>query len=449
MRFDRGTIVLDGLPRSEPAIPDAIWDERSGLWRAPAFRHDRLVATLRERGHTLDSALESNLRMETGPWQRPELRPYQEEAIQSWNAFGRKGVVVLPTGAGKTRVAIAAAASVRASCLVLCPTRALMAQWQRELGRWYGGPIGMIGDGENDLQKVTIITFESAWRHLDRVGDRFELVVVDEAHHFQGGSRSEALEMLPASMRLGLSATPPDPGTPGAERLADLLGPTVCELGVCDLVGTYLADYDRVYLGVKLTDEEREEYETEYANFSVMRRAWLRANPDADWATFMRAMARIPDGRKAIDGYQRAVKIASLPQAKRALTTRLLSRHADTKTLVFTALADHAYDISLDNLIPVITAEIGRAERAEILSKFGQGKVRAVVSARVLNEGIDVPDASVAIVVAGALGKREYIQRIGRVLRPRPGKRAIIYELATTGTLDDERARARRRRFAA
>jgi superfamily II DNA or RNA helicase len=321
-----------------------------------------------------------------------------------------------------------------------------MAQWKRELEPWYGGPIGMVGDGTYEVEKVTVITFESAWRYMDRLGDRFNLIVADEVHHLQSGSRSEALEMLVAPMRLGLTATAPEPGTPGDERLRELVGPIVCELGVGDLIGTYLADYENVRLGVRLENDERDEYLRRYAPFAEMRRTWLRANPGTDWETFIRALARSQQGRDAMAGYQRAIAIASLPRAKRLLTTRLLARHRGMKALVFTALADHAYDISLDNLIPVITAEIGRSERADILSKFAEGKLRAVVSARVLNEGIDVPDASVAIVVAGSLGKREHIQRIGRVLRPRPGKRAIIYELVTTGTLDDARARARGKR---
>lgn len=105
----------------------------------------------------------------------------------------------------------------------------------------------------------------------------------------------------------------------------------------------------------------------------------------------MQELARTADGRQMIRDYQRAVQIASLPAAKRELTTHLLQRHRDTRTLVFTALAEHAYAISMDNLIPVITAEISRGERAEILARFGEGRLRALASARVLNEGIDVP----------------------------------------------------------
>jgi superfamily II DNA or RNA helicase len=117
--------------------------------------------------------------------------------------------------------------------------------------------------------------------------------------------------------------------------------------------------------------------------------------------------------------------------------------------LVFTADNAAAYAIAREHLIMPITCEIGRRERERALLAFREGKLRALVSARVLNEGIDVPDADVAIIVGGALGEREHVQRIGRLLRPVPGKRAIVYELVTLSTSEARRAAERRRALAA
>jgi superfamily II DNA or RNA helicase len=444
--FDQGTLRLEGLAQGNNGVPGALWDQRTGCWRAPAYRYAQLAATLRADGRAFETTLDRHVPSE-GRWETPPLRPYQEDALDGWRASAHRGLVVLPTGAGKTRIAIAAIAEANTSSVVLCPTRALLAQWQQELQRWYSGPIGVVGDGAFDLQPITVMTFESGWRHLDRLGDRFHLVVADEVHHLSSGSRSEVLEMLPAERRLGLTATPPEAGGPGYARLGELIGPVVYEMGVGDLVGTWLADYQAIRRGVRLTDEERNRYDADYIPFAETRRVWVRAHPGEDWPAFMKSLASTRQGREVLEGYHRASSLASCPDAKRKLVSRLLDRHRDTKTLVFTAFADHAYDISRDNLIPVITAEIGRAERTEILARFADGSLRAVVSARVLNEGIDVPDATVAIVVAGTLGVREHIQRIGRVLRPRPGKKALIYELVTNATIDDIRAQGRKRRY--
>jgi superfamily II DNA or RNA helicase len=113
------------------------------------------------------------------------------------------------------------------------------------------------------------------------------------------------------------------------------------------------------------------------------------------------------------------------------------------------ASTDDAYAIALEHLVPVLTAETSRSERREILERYRDGRYRALASACVLNEGVNVPDARVAIIVAGRFGRREHVQRIGRVLRPAPGKVALVYELVTSETVDDGRARARWRRFAA
>ncbi len=437
--FDHGTLRIAST--GAHAIPHVLWDERVRALRAPAFRHREVVASL--GASTLDDAVEGRIRRPTGPWLAPTLRDYQQDALGSLRAFGGRGVAVMPTGSGKTRLAIAFLAEERIPSLILAPTRALVEQWRTELRRWYGGPIGVVSDGERQLEDVTVMTFASAYRTLDECGDRFGAIVVDEAHHFAGGSQAEALEMCVAHARLGLTATAPAAGSNGASRLNELIGPVICEIEASELIGTHLSPLTHVRIAVRLTPEEWAEYGPGYARFAELRAAFFRGQPEADWQQCLHALGKTEAGRDAMRGYQRAVAIASFPRAKREAVTRLLGRHAADKTLVFTATAEDAYVVARDNLVPVITAEVGRAERTEILARFRDGRFRAIVSARVLNEGIDVPDAAVAILVAGAQGRREYVQRIGRILRPAPGKSAVAYELVATGTLDDARARGR------
>jgi superfamily II DNA or RNA helicase len=122
----------------------------------------------------------------------------------------------------------------------------------------------------------------------------------------------------------------------------------------------------------------------------------------------------------------------------------LLDRHGAARVLIFTADNASAYTIAREHLIMPLTCDIDRQERDQVLDAFRQGQLRALVSSRVLNEGLDVPDADVAVIVGGALGEREHVQRIGRLLRPTPGKRALVYELVTRQTLEVSQAWRRR-----
>ncbi len=384
-----------------------------------------------------------------GEWVRPTLRPYQEHAVDAWLGFGRRGIVCLPTGSGKTRVAIAELADQRVSALILCPTRALLGEWRRTLCRWYSGAIGQVGDGEERIEAVTVMTFESAHRKLGELAHLFEMIVVDEVHHFAGGVRAETLATSPAAARLGLTATAPPEGSAGSERLTELVGPIVCEVSMTSLLGTHLAKLETVCLRVLLDEDERSLYLRHYRPFADLYAAFARSFPAAEWSAFVDSLSKSAAGRRALEGYHLANRVASFPKAKRALVASLLRKHQSDKTLVFTAFAEDAYAVAKDALVPVITAEVSRAERENVLSRFREGRYRAVVSARVLNEGIDVPDANVAILVGGMLGGREYVQRVGRVLRPGPAKHALAYELVTLGTVDDRRARNKRRRLAA
>jgi superfamily II DNA or RNA helicase len=112
--------------------------------------------------------------------------------------------------------------------------------------------------------------------------------------------------------------------------------------------------------------------------------------------------------------------------------------------LVFTRDTEMAYRLSRELLVPAVTYKTPKEERAEVLRAFREGRYRVIVASTVFDEGVDVPDASVAIVVGGYGTSRQLIQRLGRVLRPKGGKRALLIELVTKGTAD-YRLSARRR----
>jgi superfamily II DNA or RNA helicase len=193
---------------------------------------------------------------------RREPYPHQAEAIEAWKAGKHRGVVALPTGAGKTWVAMMAIDAVRRSTLVVAPTLDLVRQWYDQLKVAFDAPVGVVGGGTYDVQPLTVITYDSAWSHMEHLGNRFGLVVFDECHHLPSDTYSLAASMCLAPFRLGLSATPERQDGRHVE-LDTLIGPLVYRRDVVELAGEYLADYETIQVTVPLTDAERAYYEEE------------------------------------------------------------------------------------------------------------------------------------------------------------------------------------------
>jgi len=429
---------VDGAVGSEEPsrIPGATWDDEMRAWRLPAERYRDLAVRLADDQVQIPDISRIGQRPTL-----PALRWYQTTALARWRTAGCRGVIALPTGAGKTLVALAAIAELATPTLVVVPTRVLLDQWARTLAACWPATIGRLGDGDHRVEPITVSTYASAIGWVPKIGDRFGLVIVDEAHHVGAWCPSEILEMLVAPARMGLTATPPAPG--GA--LADRIGPVVYSLGVDDLAGDALADYEVVSVPIALERAERERYRAQRGRFAhVYARHARREGGEVTWHRFVQIASRSSEGREALAAWRDYRAIVSYPAGKRAALRDLLARHAGSRTLVFTADNATAYQIARELLVVPVTHEIGRAERAAVLARFRAGEISVLVSSQVLDEGVDVPDADVAIIVGGTSSPRRHIQRIGRVLRPREGKRAVIYELAVLETTEVDYVRRRR-----
>jgi superfamily II DNA or RNA helicase len=439
--FEQGTLLIRG-DRSLSLPAAFVWDPRVDAWRAPPHRWRDVRAALKERGMIDEVRHAAAANRPIAPRHAIQLRPYQEAAISAWEIGGRRGLLVMPTGSGKTRAAIAAIARTRVPALCIVPTILLLEQWRDLLAAAFGMKIGALGGGDRELEPITVSTFESAYRHMANIGNRFGLLVVDEAHHFGERIRDEAIEMSIAPYRLGLTATPPTEPRQCA-RLFDLIGPIMYELSIPELAGGYLAPFQRIVLGVDLSPEERSAYDRDRERFLTAFRHFRRLAPEAGWSDFARFAKSSEPGRAAMAAHTRMRRLISYTRGKSQLVSRLLARHAAGRTLIFTADNEATYAVAREHLVMPITCEIGRKERDEAFVAFRAGNLRALVSARVLNEGIDVPDADVAIVVSAAFGEREHVQRVGRLLRPREGKQATVYELIARDTVEEQRAEKR------
>jgi superfamily II DNA or RNA helicase len=441
LRFDRGTIVFDRVSSGEdPAIlVGATRDHELGAWRLPA---DQLSGA-RVRLSAANVRVSDEVRTEllAGEWSLPSLRWYQQRAIAAWRAAGERGVIALPTGSGKTVVALGAIAALGVAALVIVPTRVLLDQWARAIAAAWPHDVGRLGDGDHVVAPITVATYASALVHAPRIGDRFGLVVVDEAHHVGAWCPGEIFEMAVAPARLGLTATPP----PAGGALEHHVGGVVYALGVADLVGDALADFAVETVSIELAPDERIAYRSARGTFAAAFARFHRDQPGAGWREFAKAAKRTSDGRAALAAWRASRAVLAYPVAKRAALRELLARHAGERVLVFTADNATAYAIARELLVMPITCDIGRAERAAMLARFRAGDANVLVSAQVLDEGLDVPEADIAVIVGGTASARRHVQRIGRVLRPRPGKRATVYELATRATTEATQVVRRRR----
>ena len=185
--FRAGTIEILGLAPGDVTLPSSCaWDPRAACFRAPASAYADVVRTfVRGSVSYQDDARRYETLERSGVVHR-QPRPYQQEALAAWQKAGGRGVVVLPTGAGKTLVAHLAIEDRKRSTLVVTPTLDLVRQWYDGLRATFGGPIGLLGGGEHDVQAITVATYDSAYLHMENLGARFGLLVFDECHHLPG-----------------------------------------------------------------------------------------------------------------------------------------------------------------------------------------------------------------------------------------------------------------------
>lgn len=374
-------------------------------------------------------------------------RSYQREAVDSWLRAGGRGIVVLPTGAGKTVVAFDAIAQVGVRTLVVVPTIELLRQWRAGIAEHLSLPlesVGIIGGGERQNGEITVITYDSAAMPRRRL-DRYGLLIFDEAHHLPAQSYQTIARKAAAPWRLGLSATL-ERADGRHHELTELIGPLVYTRDTEELSAQkHIAAYRERRVYVDLTPEEEVRYEAlmaEWRWYLATRRSQLGSGPGM-FAELIRRSGFEPEARRALRAHAEARLVALNATAKIGAIEEVLRRHTGDKVIIFSEYVDMVDRISRALLLPAITYRTPPAERRAILEGFRSGALTKLVTGRVLNEGVDVPDANVAIIASGSASMREYVQRLGRVLRPKP-EEALLYELISRRTTERNAARRRR-----
>jgi superfamily II DNA or RNA helicase len=459
--YRHGLVVLRQV-REAPAW--MTFDPRADAYVAPGYRYPDLRAWARERGipEARDPGAgeapgkgpipgEGRTLAEPAFFDPRTPREYQEEALSRWTAAGGRGSVVLPTGAGKSFVAILAiaremaqdSAPIRGACVV-APTRALLGQWFAQLADAFGAErVGAFYGDEKDPRAITVTTYHSAFTLLERWGSRFRLLVLDEVHHLAdtvGGEAKgwhDALRIAPAPHRLGLTATYPD----GRDsELTALVGAPVYRRRIGEMVDAELADFavERRYVALDPAEEERYRRAQEHYEGFMTRRGYRREekDPEALWKAFMAETHRSLEARRAFRAYLERERIVALAQGKLREVGRILRLFPAERAILFCGSAGAGEEVSRRFALPLITAHTPASERRRILDWVEDGTVGGVVSIRVLDEGWDVPAAKVGIVLGDTTrgGRRQHVQRLGRLLRRQGDQVASLFEIVAAGT---------------
>jgi superfamily II DNA or RNA helicase len=422
-------------------------DKRNAFLRTQPIHFQAIKQALQAQGIPFSIAFEERPSLPFATNLQVEPRPYQNEALSNWLAEGSAGVVVLPTGAGKTLVAAMSIHETKLWTLAIVPTLDLLQQWRTALSATLGvsvDDIGIFGGGEKELKPITIITYDSAALN-PRELKRFGLLIFDECHHLPAPTYRLIAESAFTPLRLGLSATPERSDMAHLD-LQQLIGPEVYRRSPAELTeGRYLAQYQEVPIDIALSEEEEARYTEQrriYRAFLQKRHIIIRS-PEEFQQKIIFMSARDPEARKAMLAWRESRNIAMNAPAKYVEIERLLRLHAQDQVILFSEYNPVVDEISRRFCLPAITYKTPAEERRAILERFRAGTYSKLVSGRVLNEGVDVPDCRVAIIVSGNSTKREYIQRLGRVLRPKAGQ-AWLYELVTSDTTEEDIAKRRR-----
>jgi DNA excision repair protein ERCC-3 len=374
-------------------------------------------------GYTEGDALPLHLRTVTRGGLPFKVRDYQREAADVFYAGGDvrggSGVIVLPCGAGKTIVGIAAMALMQRSTLVLTTSITAVKQWRREIIERTDLEETQVAEytGESkEIAAVTLATYQILTYRPDK-SDEFPhfklfdqrdwgLIIYDEVHLLPAPV-FRVTAQIQARRRLGLTAT--------------LVREDGREADVFSLIGP------------KKYDVPWRELES---------RGWIAE------ANCCEVRVALPDALRmeyAVAEWRNKYRLASENSAKEEVVARLLDHYRDSRVLVIGQYLKQLRHLRKRFDIPLITGQTPNVEREELYNKFRRGEVRQLILSKVGNFALDLPDANVLIQVSGTFGSRqEEAQRLGRILRPKTGGEvAHFYTLVTRDTREQDFAHHR------
>lgn len=372
------------------------------------------------------------------------LRSYQEEALQLWIKNNYKGIIALPTGSGKSIIALAAITNTAVRTLIVVYTKEQAFQWREFLLKYTSilpNMVGLFYSEEKRLSPITIITYQSGFRYINQISPYFEMIIVDEVHHLPAEKfKYIALHSL-AHFRMGLSATP-EREDGKHEELFPLMGGVVYYKSPSELVEQgYLSPYQLVTVRVKLDKEE-------ILKYKQLRQLYSQYSKGKTFTEILEEARRgILESIEALKIHSELRKLIALSKSKinKAVELAIKEYESGNKVIVFTQYIDQARDIAEKTKGLLLIGEMPENERKRVLEIFKHSPRGILVVTTVGDEGIDIPDANVGIIVSGTGSRRQFIQRLGRLLRPKTkGMYARLYEIIVEKTPEEYQLKKRR-----
>ncbi len=447
IRYDKGSILIDG----PIGIPYAQYDPRINKQRAMGFYYLQILSYLKESNIDFEDYVLDLIPtpiITTNSKEVIKLREYQQLAINRWLKAGKVGSIILPTGSGKTIIAIRVIQIVNSSAIIIVPTIDLMHQWFTVLKKHFCIPIGRLGGGEDDIKGITITTYDSAYLRSHYLGNKFSLIIFDELHHLAAPGYRSIGEQFVSPYRLGITATFEREDNMHTE-LPRLTGDIVYQSNINKLTeNKYLAKFTIEKRFVKMDSDERKIYDENIKIYKkFLQKSSLGYRNQMSFERLIMMSGKNSDARAALVARNKAMNIALNSKSKIKELEKILEENNRLKILIFTQHNKLVYILSSRFLIPFITHKSSKTEREQVLQYFKEGKYNAIVTSKVLDEGVDVPEAELGVIMSGTGSKREFIQRLGRLLRTnsQTDKKAKLIEIISADT-DETNTSYRRKR---
>lgn len=350
-----------------------------------------------------------------------KLKRWQREAYIKWKQNGYRGTIKGSTGSGKTILGLKAIKQhPNESVLIVVPTLVLQEQWKNEISDKVSSKrkVGLVGGGINEYRQVTIAVVNSI-RNVE--GMKHDILIMDEIHRFGSMENQKFLTRGYFPYILGLSATPERTDS----MVLDIYAPIIYEYTRAEgIQDGMLSPFSVVFKGIELNPEESKQYNKLQAHINRVRPVG-----------YLGSFAQLPYQLR--NSYMKRRKILNESEHKLTETVHLVDKHKDEKIIIFTETKKMAngLGIMLEDA-EVYHSGIQSEVRKAVIERFESGITKVIVTVKALDEGLNVKNCNIGIVVAGNKMERQTVQRIGRILRNVKDKHAILYFLYGENTVD-------------